>query len=93
MDATATAIDKSLKWLAEAFRVLRAGGRLIVAERTGGYRLWGVFELRRSSVSGGAVIRALEINGFRPVRKIAERDGWRFTEGLKPRTQGSGLKT
>jgi hypothetical protein len=27
---------------------------------------------------------ALELSGFRPVRRIAERDGWRFTEGLKP---------
>jgi hypothetical protein len=23
--------------------------------------------------------------GFRPVRTIAQRSGWRFTEGLKPR--------
>ncbi len=85
LDATATPIDKAAQWLAEAFRVLRAGGRLIVAERTGGFRLWGLFELRSSSGPANAVTRALETNGYRPVRKIAERDGWRFTEGLKPR--------
>ena len=86
VDATGPAIDKSLKWLGEALRVLRAGGRLIVAERTGRFRLWGVVELRGSSAPGHSVIKALEMNGYRPVRKIAERDGWRFTEGLKPRT-------
>jgi SAM-dependent methyltransferase len=86
LDATETAIDNSLKWLAEAFRVLRAGGRLIVAERTGGFRLWRIFRAGSSSSRAQTVIRAIEINGYRPVRKIAERDGWRFTEGLKPRT-------
>ncbi len=86
VDATHAAIDTAVAWLAEALRVLRSGGRLIVAERTGGVRLWGVFELRGSSGPGQAVARALEKNGYRPVRKIAERDGWRFTEGLKPRT-------
>ena len=86
VDATGAALDKSLKWLADALRVLRTGGRLIVAERTGGVRLWGVFDVGRSSAPGHSIVRALEMNGYRPVRKIAERDGWRFTEGLKPRT-------
>jgi len=86
VDATAMPADKAAAWLPEAFRVLRAGGRLIVAQRTGGFRLWGVFELRSSSGPANAVIRALQTSGYRPVRKIAERDGWRFTEGLKPRT-------
>jgi SAM-dependent methyltransferase len=86
LDCTAMAVDKAADWLPEAFRVLRSGGRLIVAERVGGFRLWGVFEFRSSRGGADAVTRALAMNGFRPVRKIAERDGWRFTEGLKPRT-------
>ncbi len=85
LDATATPIDKAARWLAETSRVLRAGGRLIVAERTGGFRLWGVVEFGTARGGGEAVTRALQLAGFRPVRKIAERDGWRFTEGLKPR--------
>jgi SAM-dependent methyltransferase len=84
LDCTAMPIDKGAEWLPEAFRVLRAGGRLIVAERTGGWRLWGVFEIRSPRGDAGAATRALETNRFRPVRKIAERDAWRFTEGLKP---------
>jgi hypothetical protein len=43
-----------------------------------------VFEIRSPRGDAGAATRALETNRFRPVRKIAERDAWRFTEGLKP---------
>lgn len=84
VDATAAGIAAVSAWLREAFRVLRAGGRLIVAERTGGVRLWGIVQIG-SHAGGDSAAKALEQQGFRPVRKIAERDGWRFTEGLKPR--------
>jgi len=86
LDCTAMPIDKGAEWLPEAFRVLRVGGRLIVAERTGAVRLWGAFEIRPPRGDAAAATRALESHRFHPVRKIAERDGWRFTEGLKPRT-------
>lgn len=86
VDATATPIDEAAQWLGEAFRVLRTGGRLIVAERTRGFRLWGVLDIGSSSRPADAAVRALQSRAYRPVRKIAERDGWRFTEGLKPRT-------
>ncbi len=85
VDATDSPIDTVAGWLGDAFRVLRQGGRLVVAERTGGIRLWGVVQVGARG-GGDAAIRALEQRGFRPVRKIVERDGWRFTEGLKPRT-------
>ncbi len=85
VDSTHMTADQAGGWLAEAFRVLRMGGRLIVAERTGGSRLGTLFGGGSSSDRTDAVARTLGVSGFRPVRKIAERDRWRFTEGLKPR--------
>ena len=32
---------------------------------------------------GGGTIAAMEEAGFKPVRLLAERDGFRFVEGLK----------
>lgn len=84
IDATQGTVDAAGRWLAEAFRVLRMGGRLIVAERTGGSRIGALFA-GGSAAEGEAITRTLAASGFRPVRKIAERDRWRFTEGLKPR--------
>ncbi len=84
VDSTVMPVDKAAAWLPEAYRVLRSGGRLIVAERTGGFRLWGVFEFGSSDAKASEVAtRLLTMNRFRPVRRIAERDGWRFTEGIK----------
>jgi len=54
----------------EALRVLRGGGRLVVIESTRG--------------GPGAGVDALARGGFRAVRVLAEREGYRFTEGLKP---------
>ena len=86
LDCTRTPVDKGSQWLPEVFRVLRGGGRLMVVERTGGLRLWGLLDAGSSGPHAEAATRALQTIGFRPVRKIAEREGWRFTEGLKPRT-------
>jgi ubiquinone/menaquinone biosynthesis C-methylase UbiE len=36
--------------------------------------------------AGGTAANALPLAGFRAARVLAERDGYRFTEGLKPRT-------
>ncbi len=68
--------------LEQARRALRAGGRATVIERPGG--LAGLFRREPSEylASHGAV-GALDRAGFRPVRLLAERAGWRFTEGLK----------
>jgi len=88
LDCTRAAVDKSSHWLPETLRVLRGGGRVIVVEKTGGLRLWGLFDTG-SSGSGPraeAATRTLQATGFRPVRRIAQREGWRFTEGLRPRT-------
>ena len=53
--------------LMEAKRVLRAGGRLEFIER---------------DTNANAIEAALTAAGFKPVRTLAERDGFRFVEGL-----------
>jgi SAM-dependent methyltransferase len=63
--------------LREAHRVLRGGGRLIAIEAP------------HDAARGGpaaAVVDGLQLAGFKATRILAERDGYRFTEGLKPRT-------
>ncbi len=85
LDCTRMPIDKGSQWLPEAFRVLRGGGRLIVVQRTSGFRLGGLLGGSSRAVAAG-VTGALQASGFRPVRIIGEREGWRFAEGLKPRT-------
>jgi hypothetical protein len=56
-----------------------------VIEKAGGFSLSGLFGAGSSGSRAEAATRALQTTGFRPVRHIAEREGWRFTEGLKPR--------
>jgi ubiquinone/menaquinone biosynthesis C-methylase UbiE len=53
--------------LADARRVLRRGGRIEFIERT---------------AQPGDAEAALAAAGFKPVRRLAERDGFRFVEGL-----------
>ncbi|MGE5361205.1 MAG: methyltransferase domain-containing protein [Bacteroidales bacterium] len=85
VDRTRMTTDAAAAWLPDARRVLRAGGRLVVAERLA---LGGLRALFGGAVSPPApptaAIDALTAAGFRPARVIAERDGWRFTEGMRP---------
>jgi len=67
-------------------RALRMGGRAVVVEG----RPPRFFGLVRTQPEGlgqfhaeGGATRMLEAGGFRPVRVLADRDGQRFTEGLK----------
>jgi SAM-dependent methyltransferase len=55
--------------LRESLRVLRIGGRLILIESARGARI---------------AVDALGLGGFRAARILAEREGYRFIEGLKP---------
>jgi len=68
----------------ECRRVLRVGGRLIVIEAGARSRLAtllgkGAVAARSAEVS----VQTLEAAGFRTARIIADREGLRFTEGLK----------
>jgi ubiquinone/menaquinone biosynthesis C-methylase UbiE len=70
----------------ETRRVLRRGGRIIVIEPGPKSGLAAVFRPYRPDVAheaAGGTTAVLESAGFRPVRVLLERDGYRFIEGLK----------
>jgi len=71
----------------EAARILRAGGRAIVIGSTPGGGLSALLSKKagESFTASGAASRALEENGFKSVRLLAEREGLVFVEGMKPR--------
>jgi ubiquinone/menaquinone biosynthesis C-methylase UbiE len=75
--------------LRETFRVLRPGGRTIVigAAARGGL---GAFFTRARSGPSFDVPAALQAEGYRSVRRLAEREGLVFTEGIKPRQVDGG---
>lgn len=67
--------------LRDALRVLRSGGRIVVIEGAG----TGLMARLRSSkpIDPAGVIAALAGAGFKAVRVLADREGYRFLEGLK----------
>jgi SAM-dependent methyltransferase len=72
--------------LREWHRVLRTGGRVMTIEAGAPGGLRGLLRQPHPddayAVSGG-MVGALEAAGFRPVRLLAEREGYRFAEGIK----------
>ena len=68
----AIADDVRLDYLREARRVVREGGRIEIVEGT---------TTRPPSYDA---LRDLTTAGFKPARLLAERDGFRFIEGLRP---------
>lgn len=72
----------------ELARVLRAGGRVVIvgAATRGGF---GALLTRAQSgppfVASGQATLALEADGFKGARLLAEREGLVFVEGIKPR--------
>ena len=63
--------EQKAAMLGHARRALRPGGRIEVISRV------------KSNVPGYDVERDLSAAGFKPVRLLAERDGFRFVEGLR----------
>lgn len=69
-----------LDYLRDALRVVRAGGRIDVVEGLGG----GMFRGAVARPQGYDMLRDLAAAGFKPSRLLAEKDGFRFLEGLRP---------
>ena len=75
--------------LAQAFRLLAPRGRIVIIEQAPRGGLGALFGARASapvdphySAAGGAIV-ALEAEGFRAARLLAERDGLSFFEGVR----------
>jgi ubiquinone/menaquinone biosynthesis C-methylase UbiE len=72
----------------ELVRVLRPGGRVLVVGASPRGGLGAVLSRTQNGppfVASGDATRALEADGFKSVRTLAERDGLVFVEGIKPR--------
>ena len=75
----------------ELVRVLRPGGRALVVGSVPRGGLGAVLSRTQSGppfVASGDATRALEADGFKSVRTLAEREGLVFVEGIKPRRTG-----
>jgi ubiquinone/menaquinone biosynthesis C-methylase UbiE len=72
--------DERLACLREARRVVRAGGRIEVVEGLGG---GGLFRNPITRAEHYDMAADLGEAGFKPVRILAEKDGFRFVEGLR----------
>jgi ubiquinone/menaquinone biosynthesis C-methylase UbiE len=88
--ATMAHDERSLALL-EVFRVLRAGGRLIVIDQISRGGIAGIIGGRSSEPSYGeeGAAGALSAAGFAATRVLAEREGLRFVEGVKRAGHGS----
>jgi ubiquinone/menaquinone biosynthesis C-methylase UbiE len=72
----------------ELMRVLRGGGRVLVIGTVPRGGLGAVLSRTQSGpafVASGDALKALEADGFKSVRTLAEREGLVFVEGIKPR--------
>jgi ubiquinone/menaquinone biosynthesis C-methylase UbiE len=79
----ATTTDRAAT-IQELFRVLRPGGRLLVVSTAARAGLGGLLARGPKGPTVDAV-PDLQTGGFRTVRVLAEREGLRFLEGVKPR--------
>ena len=75
-----------VRCLEEAHRVLRMSGRMIVIEpepRGGLGGLFRTFPVDSHYAAMGETVGALKGESFKSVRVLADREGYRFVEGLK----------
>jgi SAM-dependent methyltransferase len=80
-------VQMRLAAMREWHRVLRQGGRVMTIEAGPATGIKSFIRQSRGNVAyddvAGGVVGALEAAGFKPVRLLAEREGYRFTEGIK----------
>jgi SAM-dependent methyltransferase len=72
--------------LREWHRVLRTGGRVMTIETGPASGLKGFLKqshVNESYDAAGGVVGALEAAGFRSARVLAEREGYKFAEGIR----------
>jgi SAM-dependent methyltransferase len=73
--------------MSEWRRVVRRGGRVMTIEEGRVSGLKGLVRAARGNEvydAAGGGVAALEAAGFKPVRLLAEREGYKFAEGIKP---------
>ena len=81
--------DDRAAWIRDALRVLRPGGRGMIIGTLPPGGLGALFSRAKTGASfaaSGGAAEALEADGFRSVRVLAERDGLVFVEGVKARS-------
>jgi SAM-dependent methyltransferase len=78
--------NSRLEAMREWHRVVRHGGRVMTIEPGTVSGIKSLIQQRRTDQvyeGRGGVVGALEIAGFRPVRLLADREGYKFAEGIK----------
>ena len=78
--------DARLAAMREWRRVLRHGGRVMTIEAGPATGIASVFKPKRTDAAyetAGGVVGGLSAAGFKLVRLLAEREGYKFAEGIK----------
>ena len=79
-------VDARRAAMREWFRVLRHGGRVMTIEAGTVTGLKGILHRQPRNTeyeSTGGIVGALEQAGFKPARVLADREGFKFAEGIK----------